>query len=208
MNAVDKARESERIVYKSFMTDVKARYMAILALDHACQEMNQQIVYELKALQLRFACEGIALACLAAHDYIPEISNSKVGDAYEPGRIMRKLSEIHHNFYPIPHTGEKVGNTWYLTKSENEVQFLTREMLIKLWNRLGSVLHLGTLADFRSGKKFKNPKPVDLDSAVSALAGLLGTHSIHTRGRTHVLLFDGRLDEPTKEVRCALAVVT
>jgi hypothetical protein len=140
--------------YCNLMQEIKIRDNSIGELSRSL--IPAQIVYESSYLQLRMICELIALACLVAHGDIPAVATKKMQKILEADQIIRRLSDIHPDFYPRP-MQESAGDTHKLLDVTDG--FLTKENLIHLYTLAGGRLHRGPLKDARI--KF-NPNKVSL----------------------------------------------
>jgi hypothetical protein len=73
--------------------------------------------------------------------------------AYNADLIIRRLSNLHPNFYPIPGNINNVPtqNHVYITLTESG--FLTKQELLNLYGICGNYLHRGSIRQLLSNKK-------------------------------------------------------
>jgi hypothetical protein len=64
--------------------------------------MRDYAVVEFCYLQFRMICHLIAFGCLVAHGDIVETQSKNAREAYEADRLIRMLSKLHPDFYPVP----------------------------------------------------------------------------------------------------------
>lgn len=143
--------------YCELMTEIKIRERAIATM-LAPSLVPAQVTYESCFLQLRMICELIAIACLLVHGDIEATKTKKMKATWEADRIIKRLGELHQNFYPRPvvargKNGERIENL--------ESGFLTKDDLVTLYTRkCGKRLHRGAVKDVRHRI---NPSNVKLD---------------------------------------------
>ena len=95
-----------------------------------------QTTIEIAALQLRKILELIAFSSLVSHkDSYIEMRKDIARD-WHAERILKKVSQINPNFYPIPVNGAK-SQDWNKLKQG----FLTRNQFSKLYDRCSDLLH-------------------------------------------------------------------
>lgn len=93
-------------------------------------------------------CETVALSCLAAHGDIEATRTSKLQKDYAADNIIKKLEQLHANFYPHPVTVSPTSNGIHMERIASG--FLTKIELVSLYHECGGRLHRGSLAKFRS----------------------------------------------------------
>jgi len=95
-------------LYTAMMGEIKIRINSILELRRAGHfvPIPAQVLYESSYLQLRYICELIAMGCLVVHGDIPATKTKHMQKAYAADEIIKRLSEIHPNFYPHPVTAK------------------------------------------------------------------------------------------------------
>ena len=92
--------------YSVLMHEAKAR---LLAMDTALEGktgLPEVAVREYCFLQLRMLCELIALGCLTAHG---DLQTGKLKDEYKADKIIKRLQQLHPDFYPYAATRKKQG---------------------------------------------------------------------------------------------------
>jgi hypothetical protein len=165
------------ILYASIMEEVKIRVAAIEAALAGSLPIHGAITREFCFLQLRMLCELIALGCLAAHGDI--VATTNLRKQWSADKIIRGLTDLHPDFYPIPLNEDPVRKQFTVINSG----YLTKADLLALNGRCGDTLHRGTLKKLLSSGK---PPQLSLSEVVTAVNKLLALLSIHT-----TLLVDG-----------------
>jgi len=128
--------------YSVLMHEAKRR---LLAMDTALEGktgLPEVAVREYCFLQLRMLCELIALGCLTAQG---DLQTGKLKDEYRADKIIRRLQQLHPDFYPYAATRTKAG-------IELRKDCFTKEELSKLYWKCGDVLHRGTVETLWSRK--------------------------------------------------------
>lgn len=109
-------------------------------------EMQEQAAIEFAYLQLRMICETIALACLTVHGEIR--GAAKIKAMYEADKIIKRLGQLHPNFYPRPTKQASSKDEFGVWRNHDIASgFLTREELRDLYIECGGTLHRGRLKD-------------------------------------------------------------
>jgi hypothetical protein len=130
-------------IYAALMREIKSRMIAIAATyaEMAADPEHPQafIKGEFCFLQLRFVCELIALAAVAAHE--PLGLTKDLLKSYQPERMFSLLSDINPQCFPMPvrrlNTGER---THHLEPKLGE---MTAADLKAVYDATGDVLHAG-----------------------------------------------------------------
>lgn len=166
-------------VYRDLMEEVKLRMGVIVRLtDPAAPVLPSQIVRETCYLQLRMVCELIALGCLVVHEDIPATKTPKMIKRWEADFIIKKLQELHPNFYPMPIRREEKGPGRFLAQGTDPSKALTKEDLISLYTYCGSVLHKGSIKKLLSAKSPVETKYEDIQRWREKVVRLLHEHYI------------------------------
>jgi len=135
--------ETAMRLYLSIMEEVKVRALSINTATKQPNELPIFLIREYCFLQLRILCELIALGCLVAHGDLEEIKTKKLQKAYQPDEIIKRLTNLHPDFYPIPVKMIIGDNSIHLDEINNG--YLTKERLITLYGKCGDLLHKGNL---------------------------------------------------------------
>jgi hypothetical protein len=114
--------------YSRLMREAKVRLRAVDTVLSGKTGLVNAMICEFCFLQLRMLCEVIALGCLTAHGDLQ--IDKKLKKSYEADRIIRRLEQLHPEFYP---------------KAATEDGGFTKEDLLKLYRRCGDVLHRGNV---------------------------------------------------------------
>jgi len=149
------------------LTDAKSRQFSL------SPSMSRELCY----LQLRMICELIALGCLLVHGDIPATRTKRMQKAYAADWIIKRLSELHPSFYPIPSVQilDPAGNV--VSVEPISKPYLTKVDLISLYAECGGVLHRGTLKDIPPASY----KPLDfvrIGKWAAKITQLLNHHQI------------------------------
>jgi hypothetical protein len=130
--------------YCELMQEIKIRQHGITQLVTA-PAAPAQIIYESSYLQLRIICELIAISCLVIHGDIPA-TTKKLKTAWSVDQIIKRLSEIHPDFYPHP-VSTTPGDKFKLLPVTSDV--LTKSELLALYGKCGDRIHRGTVKNVR-----------------------------------------------------------
>jgi hypothetical protein len=130
-------------LYAHLLEEAKIRIASIEAAISGRMGLPTQLVREYSYLQLRMLCEVIALGCLTAHGEIKATQAAKLQKEYAADRIIKRLEDLHPNFYP--HAIRGTVSQGHLHIDRLESGFLTKAELIKLYTRCGEQLHRGSL---------------------------------------------------------------
>jgi hypothetical protein len=131
-------------------------------------------------------CECVALACLIAHGDISSINLDEFINKYEADDIIKKLNELHSEFFPIP---TKVTITRPNDEQQaGEVQCdfkitgaITKTELLSLYGRCGEFLHRARLYSIERRPPYM---PIDFGPIVdwiNKLIRLLDNHMIFSK---------------------------
>jgi hypothetical protein len=131
---------------------------SVLAQD---QSWHPSLSVEFSYFQLRMLCETVALSCLVAHGDIEATRTSKLQNGYAADNIIKKLEQLHANFYPHPVTVSATANGMHLERISSG--FLAKAEFLSLYHECGARLHRGSLAKFRSTA----PQAHDADIALA-----------------------------------------
>jgi len=171
------------------MEEIKRRHSVIAQVLNQTIRMPQMAAFEFCYLQLRKTCEVFALACLAAHGDIPEVRSKLLQKTYSADQIMKQLTLIHPEFYPVPskQTVDQV------TQKPIEVTaittgFLTKDELLTLYGECGNYLHRGTIRQLLG--KWEPTLDFDKITAwISKIVTLLNHHQIQTSQENRQIWF-------------------
>ena len=163
-------------LYAGLMEEIKVRLFSIDLAVSGSINLPHQLLHEYCHLQLRMACELIALACLTAHGDIQEATS--LLKEWSPERIFDKLTKLHPYFYPWP--------VEWLPKREDGVAlfrhvhegFLTKEGLLELNGLCGDALHRGSLKKLLRPKMPLIKKFPEITQACIEIRALLEHHRI------------------------------
>jgi hypothetical protein len=166
--------------YARLMEEIKRRHFVISQVFNQTIPMPQMAAFEFCYLQLRKICEVFALGCLAAHGDIPGVRSKLLQKTYSADQIMKQLTQIHPQFYPVP--SKQIVDQ--VTQKPIEVTpiatgFLTKDELVTLYGECGNYLHRGTIRQLL-GKWKPTPDFEKITLWGSKLVALLSHHQIQT----------------------------
>ena len=145
------------------------------------------------ALQIRMIIETIALLSLLVHKDINPSEINKLKKEFHAGDIIKTLSKINENFFPIPinqHTDTKNENT--TIKHTFDVDgAISQKELIKAYGRCGDILHMGGFERIEDKTVF-NIDVKFIQDTINGIVNLLNHHRI-------------LLKKENKYIRCILA---
>ncbi|MGJ8670321.1 MAG: hypothetical protein ACSHXK_12585 [Oceanococcus sp.] len=192
----------DAVEYLLLMEEIKARR---LIFDDALQEMPEELPddassvqvmrnqfvarsrLDVMALQLRKITELIALGSLAAHKELFEEHARRFQKHWHPGKIIKDLERVNPDFYPKPMIlkadPKKPEN---LPIEDRPDGFLTKDELVELHGRCGSILH----ADNPYGRDKELGGFYDAAPGwIEKVFNLLEVHTMHLVGRDGFHLF-------------------
>lgn len=201
--------EAAMVLYAAIMTELKIRLRWLEYAANGKTGMDAQMVTEFGFLQLRMACELVALGCLVAHGDLAATKTGKFQSVFSADTILKGLENLNPNFFPTPWVQVPTSPGHHHFEDRSADDFTTKEELLVLYGRVcGNVLHKGSLKNL-----MKPVPPVQknfpaLMEPAQRLANLLSIHRIsllgNTRqfmcwleyaprgGRVHVAIADGR----------------
>ena len=166
--------------YARLMEEIKRRHSVIAEVLNQTIPMPQMAAFEFCYLQLRKICEVFALGCLAAHGDIPEVRSKLLEKTYSADQIMKQLTQIHPQFYPVP-SKQTVDQVTHKPIEVTPIAtgFLTKDELLTLYGECGNYLHRGTIRQLL-GKWEPTPDFRKITQWGSKLVALLSHHQIQT----------------------------
>lgn len=170
-------------LYVSLMDEVKLRLAAIEAGTSGKLPLMPDLVRELCFLQIRMICELIALACLVAHGDL--VQSRDLRKEWAADEIMRQLSSLHPDFYPIPARAEVQGTNVHF--EELKTNPLPKAELIGLYGRCGDVLHKGSIKKLLSDKAPAKMEFPEIAALAAKFNNLLSAHVVVTRGEEKLI---------------------
>jgi hypothetical protein len=134
------------LLYSNLMEEIKRRVDVIQRAANGQLQIPPMASFELCYLQLRKVCEVFALACLCAHREIPEVRSKSLEKTYNVDQIIKRLSDLHPDFYPVPTIQVLDPLTSRVVRTVRvESGFLTKDDLLKLYGECGNYLHRGSV---------------------------------------------------------------
>jgi hypothetical protein len=132
-------------------------------------------------------CEVVALGCLVAHG--DTTATRRLQKAYKADDILKRLEELHPDFYPVPFEPQFGINA--LNMSDMKGDFLRKEDLVRLYGKCGDVLHKGNLQKMLSAKPQVLHEPYkEVGFWGQKILNLLSVHRISRLGnRFHLITF-------------------
>ncbi|MGH6986805.1 MAG: hypothetical protein ACRED9_08220 [Caulobacteraceae bacterium] len=213
---ITKADTDAGTTYSMIMEECIVRLHSIQMLLLTPRTMRPSLVREYGYLQLRFCCELVALACLIAHGDIKATQTKQLSKAYVPGEILRRLTELHPDFYPVrvkitvrPSVGP--GDPGEVHLGDFEKKYLDKAKLIALWGKCGNFLHKGSLRRLQrvNENHRSNIKLDDLVSDAQLMLNLFESHRISRKGNLfHFLAYMKIVDWNTEHASISPQVWT
>lgn len=173
---VEKRNIEENLhMYRSFMEEIKVRTATI---DRYLQRVTDQkgegdcfTDAESSILQVRYICELIALATVAAHGLVGV--TSRIRDEWNADRIFKLLEGMNANSFPrAVRPSTTVKNQFELQKGE-----MDGGELRKVYNACGENLHRGAMKHFFNEKR-RAYDPHELVDWVNRIKALLNMHVV------------------------------
>jgi len=181
-------------LYRQFMEEIKIRFNAIkLTIDQVEAEGETPVGYlnaEFAFLQLRFVCELIALAVLAAHS--PFGLNRRLMKSWNARKTFETLAQINPQCFPRPVKVLRVdeiedGRNRHHHIDISDAGALKREDLQRIYDHCGETLHRGILKHVVEGPG----RVYDLDQVDKwciEIGALLSHHALLILDRGLVLI--------------------
>ena len=169
-------KQAERLdiaQYCDLMEEVKTRVESINQL----MEMPGITIrtrVESVCLQLRMLLELIVLSSLVSNKDVWQKSQKELQSSQDMSKKLKELKRLHPKFYPSPLDLQE--RTPEGEPAERGEKFLSEDQLIKVYGRLGNILHaenpMGKQTDYRY---FMEAVP----EWISQVANLLECHKVH-----------------------------
>lgn len=172
-------------MYRSFMEEIKVRMTAIdRYLKRISDEKGAADTFtdaESCILQIRYVCELVALATVAAHSVVGV--TSRILKSWHAEETFKLLEGMNVNSFPRAiRPSSTIRNNFELQKGH-----LDLDELKKIYNACGENLHRGALKHF-----FKEPRrvydPVELARWMNRIKGLLNMHAVMILERGVIIL--------------------
>ena len=163
-------------LYASIMEEAKLRVLSINTLTNSGLALPDLLLRECCFLQLRILCELIALGCLVAHGDIAEAKSAKLQSMWHAGDLVKKLENLHPNFYPSPRN--LAFSSGHVHLDDFDRDFLTRNELLTLYGKCGNALHRGNLQDLFGPKNQPPAGFQDIQEWGQKIVNLLSVHLI------------------------------
>ena len=189
-------------LYHGLMVEAKARALSINAFTNDQRGVPSPFVREYGFLQLRMLCELIGLGCLVAHGDIEETKTKAFQKAYDPTEILKRLDELHPDFYPVPRQPIKTAKGWHFDNYAGD--FLSKADLFTLYGACGDVLHRGSLKRLVSPKAPYQKDFTDLGKWGQKVLNLLSNHLITRRGGEFHFITFLDVKDAGGDVQCAI----
>jgi hypothetical protein len=158
--------------YRELMEEVRHRFDVLNVTLANTAKLDVRFVREICYLQFRYLCEFIARACLVAQGNLTK----RLIDHYEPYKIISELHEFNPHLYPQPVRVTKVGNKTMVTGISDQIKFLKRDDLPKLWGKCGDVLHISPFMQTLKEKPDTISTLSDVQDVFEDIAALLKEH--------------------------------
>jgi hypothetical protein len=133
-------------LYANLMEEIKRRTDVIRRVLGGGVVLPQMAAFELCYIQLRKICEVFALACLCAHGDIPEVRSKLLQKSYSVDQIIKQLTALRKDFYPVPTNQELDPITGQPVRTVPIASaFLSKDELLELYGECGNYLHRGSI---------------------------------------------------------------
>jgi hypothetical protein len=189
-------------LYLHTMVEVKERLhvlVALLGLPIA-PLFKQELCY----LQLRYVCELIAIACLAAQgDYETQRSFT---ESYKPPEIFKALRDLYPDFFPV--AAERIvtpkdGKRHHHVEHSHKPDAYAEADVTSLWRSAGAHLHRASVKKYlRTTFANKAPNLTDIARHLNGLTTLLDSHLIPIQRNpeedVRLLIEMGQYHEPVR----------
>jgi hypothetical protein len=189
MTDSSKSQQAVLTAYANILDEIRTRILGMNTIVAGTVSLPFWISAELCYLQLRMLCELVALGCLLAHGDIEAAKTKKFQGEYAADDILKRLEQLHPNFYPHPITSTVTSGGVHIERVESG--YLAKDELVALYHECGGHLHRGSLSSIFHPQKPKQPPAVERALAWGMkFSNLLSQHHIasHTN-QTHFLAF-------------------
>lgn len=163
------------------MREVHHRLGVVEALINNETGLQARFAREASYLQLRMICETIALGCIIAHEGFSDVSARKLHKSYAADQIINELFKLHDRFYPQP-IALKSHSTNRFAVSDRHIDHLSKDAMIQVYRKCGSVLHRGTPDAIRVGEKIEKDWVRYIDMTTQRAVNLLSHHALIMQG--------------------------
>lgn len=166
--------------YAGVMQEIKLRLLSVGQVTPKNLAIHPVLASEFCHLQLRMACELIAIGCLIVHGDVASADDFR---EYAADRVMKRLHDLHPAFYPTPYRSDGVilkadGTRRQHIRIFTHGDYLMRDELIALYRKCGDVLHRGSAKKFLSEPSLPAVNFSDLQVWLDKVSALLSMHSI------------------------------
>lgn len=176
-------------LYAGLMGEVKLRILSIDTILSNAQALMlpPAIAQEFGFLQLRMACEVIALACLVANGDIKATQAPKLMKQYAADKIMEELEKLHPKFFPRPITVTRIdSNEMHI--ADRKADALEKSEFSGLYGRCGDFLHRGTAKKLLAARQPIQVNFPELQKWRDKVVALLDCHHIASHdNQRHIL---------------------
>ena len=126
------------------------------------------------SLQLRMLLELIVFSSLVSNKDVWQRSRKELQGSQDMSKKLKELKRLHSRFYPVPVDHRE--RTSEDEPAEREEGFLSEDKLVKVYGRLGNILH----ADNPMGKQTDHRYFIDtVPEWISQVQNLLECHKVH-----------------------------
>lgn len=140
--------------YGKLMGEVSARLSVVDNCLLGKYGLPTVAAYEHCYLEFRMICELIGLASITAHGHL---ASSDMRNSWHADKIIAELAVSHPKFYPEPVVKVQTKSPVRVGfKARKRDDFLTRQQLMDLIPRCGTVLHRGSMKSWLKRKPIQN----------------------------------------------------
>lgn len=179
-------------LYANLVAEMRLRIDIIQKATAGSTGLIAPLVKEFCYLQLRMLCELIALGCLVAHGDIK--ATTKLKGEWSAKEIIRRLGQLQPDFFPSPQIIKPSTNPAYINEIHGpkgrNIDYLTKEELINLNGKCGTIVHRGSLKKLLSESVSIQLHFPDIDAHLTKIRNLLRTHAIFLSDQKTMIFCD------------------
>ncbi|MGO9719305.1 MAG: hypothetical protein ACLPIG_14395 [Methylocella sp.] len=170
--------------YAAILQEINMRVDAINHCTLGLSGLLPPFVVEFSYLEIRMICELVALGCLVAHGDLRQ--SSALRKQWSADEIMKQLENLHPQFYPYAIVQTKTATGYHIHRLDP--QPLPKVDFLRLYGRLGDVLHRGSLKNLmKPNIPHQTQFPVVM-AKLQKLVDMLSNHAIVMRSGKEMFL--------------------
>ena len=189
-------------LYADIMFELRRRVEWVGHVVAGQTNLDPHLGQEFCLLQLRFACELLALGCLVAHGDIAETQSKRFSDEWSATNLLNGLERLNAAFFPIPvqqtptahEVRGKVVDGWHF--QEVSEPYLKKSDVVRLYGRLGEALHRGSANRLSTSRARYQGRSDAIVNDTNSLIRLLSLHRMQlVTGDQFVCMLKNENDE-------------